>query len=341
MKVHSSDFFSRQAALHSIGEAGLRRLGSCSVGIAGVGGVGSSAAYYLAASGIGRLTLVDQDILEPSNLQRVHGTTSDDLYHPKAEILARAISDLGFSSARAIVDTVTNSNVGEIFDGINIVVDGLDNFRSRYVLNRFALRNHVPYLFASAVADQAHLALLSPPDSPCLECIMPNVVDRVEDSCERLGVSPSITGLTGTLAASAVIQFLLRLPTRLREQLLTVDMAGPDFLFTRLSRRESCTVCSDTNSIDSSIPSPSVSLLCGERTANVLPPPDFSFQLSSFSPTIPKEKILLNTESVLVFKHGQFVVSVFRNGRLLISGVSDETQASLLAQEVWEAVLAR
>src|SRR2546426_5636342 len=171
MIIKSEDYFSREVAIPSIGREGLRKLQSLSVAIVGVGGVGSSAAYYLARSGVGRLKLIDQDIVESTNLQRLHSATIEDLFHPKVEVLANRLSELAeWCQIEPIIETVTDRNADELLRDVDLIFDGLDNFRTRYILNKSALKSGTPYLFTSAVADQAHIALLSPPKTPCLEC---------------------------------------------------------------------------------------------------------------------------------------------------------------------------
>src|SRR5437870_10634693 len=216
--IDAAKLYVRQATVPSVGSEGLAKLRAATIAVAGVGGVGSSAAYYLARSGVGRIRLVDQDIVEPSNLPRVHGASREDLFHSKAEVLSRRLSDFGnWLSVETVVETITDRNVGDLFRDVDLIFDGLDNFRTRYILNRFALQSQTPYLFASAVSDQAHLALLNPPQTPCLECVMPHVMDRFEDSCETLGVGPSITGLTGSIGAETILRSLLGRPTLLRD----------------------------------------------------------------------------------------------------------------------------
>lgn len=338
MNDESTEFFARQVAIPEIGKEGLTRLQSTCVGIAGVGGTGSAAAYYLAKSGIGKLLLVDQDIVEPSNLQRIHTASDADLYRPKAEVVARNISNASkWTSAMPVIETITSRNVDQIFGDAHLVIDGLDNFRTRYVLNRFSVRTRTPYLFVSAVSQQAHISLLNPPRTPCLECIMPDVNDRVENSCEVLGVSPTITGLAGAIGAATCVRFLLGGYARTLDQLLTVDLAEPEFLYTKTTKRADCLACLNRLEPDS-FPSPTVTLLCGERTANILPSAEMDYQLSKVSARLPKEEILLTTDSVLVFQHGIHTTSLFRNGRLLIGNIDEEAQARHVAQEVRQII---
>ena len=335
MNVASSELYVRQATVPSIGPDGLTVLRSATVAVAGVGGVGSTAAYYLARSGIGRLSLIDQDIVEPSNLQRIHSATRQDLFHPKAEILARTLSEFDPSTRiDAVVETITDSNIERLLEDVDLVLDGLDNFRTRYILNNFAIRSKTPYLFLSAVAEQAHSALLNPPNTPCLECIMPDVSDRFEESCETLGVSPIITGLAGAIGASTAIQFLQGAKTRLTDEMLTVDIAGSDFLYSKLSKKKGCAACSDLSNHERHS-EPPVTLLCGEHTANALPPERMQVRLSSVSSGIPTEAILAKSDSVLVYRQGPRTISLFKTGRILIGGIDNEAEASRVANGIW------
>ena len=336
--MQSLDYFSREISIPGIGPAGLQKLQESSVAIIGVGGVGSAAAYYLARSGVGHLKLIDQDIVEITNLQRLHSASMNDLYHPKAEVIADRLSEqAAWCKIEPMIETVTDRNASALLRDVDLIFDGLDNFRTRYILNRFAVLSETPYLFASAIADQAHIALLNPPKTACLACIMPRVADRFADSCETLGVSPSITGLTGTLGTGVALRFLLGNPNQWNDKLVTVDMAGPEFLLTNLARRRDCDGCGNNNG-DRCGSDRLVTFLCGEHTANVLPLQDLTLELSKIGNSMPTDKILLSTASVLVYRHGEFTVSLFRNGRFLIGGVENEIQAVKMAREISQHV---
>lgn len=338
MNARQSAYFARQIATPSLGPDSLDKLQSSCVGVAGTGGVGSAVAYYLARSGLGRIKLVDQDIVEPSNLSRMHSVSEKDLFHPKAEAVSRSISNArSLCKVEAVVETITESNVERIFEDVDLIVDGLDNFRTRYIINKFAVKTETPYLFMSAVAEQAHLALLNPTKTACLECLMPSVPDRIIDSCEVLGISPTITGLTGSLGASCAIRFLAGRSTDLSRHLLTVDSAGPDFTLSSLARRENCRACAQLDN-DTAQTEPILTFLCGEHTANALPPPNIELKLSKVLGALRMDQELLATESVIVFRRGPFTISVFGNGRLLISGVDNEETASRIVRELRETL---
>ncbi len=339
MNVQAERYFARQTAVPDIGTRGLEKLRSSTVAVVGVGGVGSAAAYYLSKSGVGDLRLIDQDIVEATNMHRLHGAEMKDLYQPKAEVLARRLSRLHqWCNIQPVIETITGRNVDQLLGGADLVLDGLDNFRTRYVVNRFSSRTQTPYVFASSISEQAHVALFNPPKTPCLECAMPKVADRPEDSCEVLGVTPTIIGLVGATAANVTVRCLLQLSTKLSGKLLTIDMSGPDFLITKLSKRTDCSSC-NPSSIGTPEAHEIVSLLCGERTANVLPYSELDLDLYAVSKKIHQEDILTCTNSVVVFRKDAFTVSLFRNGRTLISGVEGEEQAVEMARQIWKEVL--
>ncbi|PYI94872.1 MAG: hypothetical protein DME98_18475, partial [Verrucomicrobia bacterium] len=123
----------------------------------------------------------------------------------------------------------------------------------------------------------------------------------------------------------------------LTDHLMTIDMGGPEFLFTKLLRRDDCAVCGRFPDENPGA-SPTVTLLCGERTANVLPIERLDLHLSQISAVIPTERILATTNSVLVYREGLYTISLFRNGRLLIGDIDDEAEASRVANHVWRTV---
>ncbi len=336
MSLQASEYFARQIAIPDIGKRGLQILRQSTVTIAGAGGAGSSAAYYLSKSGIGNLRIIDQDIVEATNLDRLHGAEIEDLYRPKAEVLATRLSRLvPWCRIEPVVETLTGNNADALLGQADLVLDGLDNFRTRYVVNRFCSRTRTPYLFASSVADQAHVALLTPPKTPCLECTMPNVVDRTEESCELLGVTPTITGLVGAITANITVRHLLQVSTKVSGRLLTIDMAGPDFAIADLARRPDCPSCNPSDTMIHQAQE-SVTLLCGAHTANVIPPSDLHLDLQTVSGKMRPGDILGQTDSVVVFRKNSSTVSLFQNGRTLISRVEDEQEALKMARGIWE-----
>jgi adenylyltransferase/sulfurtransferase len=338
MSMHMLDYFARQSAIPEIGPSGLQRLQSAKIAVVGTGGVGSAAAYFLASLGTGQLTLIDQDIVEESNLHRFLGADQHDLHQPKAQVLQRKLgSRHTWTRTEAIVETLRTENCNELLVGSDLIVDGTDNLRTRYILNRYAATNNTPYLFTSAIANQGHLSLFNPPATPCLECLMPTAQPAPTDSCETLGVTSTAVGIIGTLAASEAAKKVIGLPTRVLGQLLTIDLAGPEFLFTKIAKREKCATCNGSRS--ETVHHDSVVMLCGDNVANVLLEMEVSLDLQSLNTKIPRESTVASSDSVFVYTRQDHRVSVFKTGRLLIGNVSSEENARQVASEVWKEIL--
>ncbi len=319
-----------------VGSEGLERLQSAHVTIVGVGGVGSAAGFYLAQTGVGHLRLIDQDIIEPSNLHRLHGADQSHLYHPKAEVAAETLPHYApWTKTEPIIDTLRASNVNELLSGSDVVVDGLDNFRTRYLLNQYSYEARTPYVFASAVRNQGHLGVFHPPETGCLECEMPGVLDRAEESCESLGVTPTITGLVGGFAANEVAKILLQMEAGLMGRLLTIDTVGPEFVVVRVPKRKGCRICGGDESKPEVSEADPVTILCGGKAINVLPKLPLSLDLDLVSRSVPDQDILAVSSAALVYRRGLVVVSLFRTGRMLIEGVEGREEALQIATETW------
>jgi adenylyltransferase/sulfurtransferase len=332
------DYFARQSAIPEIGVSGLQRLQSARLAVVGTGGVGSAAAYFLASLGIGHLRLVDQDIVEESNLHRLIGADRQDLHLPKVDVLGQKLNSRHpWTKTEPIVETLRVGNSRELLGETDLIVDGTDNFLARSILNRFAMENNIPYLFTSAIANQGHLSLFNPPATACLECLMPITGPAPVDTCETLGVTSTVVGMVGTLAATEAAKRVLGLPTRILGQLLTVDLAGPDFVYTPIRKRENCGVCNSSSS--DQVRTDNVVMLCGDNVANVLPERDLFVNLESLNAKIPKESVVASSESVFVYTRQRHRVSVFKTGRLLIGNVHTEEAARQVASEVWNEIL--
>ncbi len=331
MNIPVQEYFTRQAALADIGSQGISKLQRSRVAIVGVGGVGSAIAYYLFRSGVGYIRVIDQDVVLESNLQRLHGIDYRDIYQPKAEALTRRLSEFQLScKIEPLVETLTRRNSSELLNGVDLIIDGLDNFRGRYIVNEYSVTESVPYLFTSSIGHQIHIALFAPPSTGCLECVMPGVVDRPEESCESIGVAVTATGLAGSFAASVAVRGLLNLSTDALGNILTLDLVGPEFILSKLNKRESCNVCGYSSNYTSG-DLESVFMLCGQNTANVLPTQSMRLDLSALSRDLPEDMLLRLSESVIVYKSGPHTVSLFKNGRVIIEGVSREKDAIKIA----------
>ncbi len=336
MNLQPRDYFARMIAVSEIGASGLEKLSKGRVALVGLGGVGSAAGLCLAKSGVGYIRLIDQDIVEPSNLHRLDGVSTDCLYRPKAEVAAEVLATANpWTKLEPVVETLRAGNSEDLLDGVDLIIDCLDNFRTRYVVNDYSHRTGTPFLFTSAVAYQGHVALFQPPETPCVECAMPDVVDRDEESCEALGVTPAVVGLVGIIAASEASKVLQGFPSQLRARLLTVDMMGPDFIISDISKNPTCRACK-MRGRNAHVSRENLTMLCGAKTANVLPRESLSLDLIALSERVQRNNILSSSDAVLVYRMRDLTVSLFRSGRVLIDGVRKEHEGQRVAEEIWQ-----
>jgi adenylyltransferase/sulfurtransferase len=338
MNVSRSEYFQRQTVIPDIGAAGLEKLRKAKATVVGVGGVGATIADFLARCGVGFLRLIDQDIVEPSNLHRLVGVGRESLYRPKSEVVASTISKKNpWTRIDPVVETLRPSNLTDLLVETDVIIDGLDNFRTRYYLNRHSLEEHVPYIFTSAIATQGHVGIFAPPETPCLACAFPSVVDRLEETCEVLGIIPPVVGIVGAIAANEAVKILVGLSTTLDGGLLTVDMACPDFLLSRVPRRDDCKACGVARDTGNP-PQGTLTILCGEKTFNIVPPVPLSLDLRTILRSLPQATVLTEAHSLLVYRVDKLTVSLFKSGRLLIKGADGEHEALSIARELWSRV---
>ena len=247
--------YGRHLALTEIGEQGQRRLKASSVLVIGAGGLGSPAALYLAAAGVGRITLCDFDVVDASNLQRQVLFGTADLGRPKVEAAAERLRALNPHVAVAMVpDRVSTQNVQALVDAHDVVVDGSDNFGTRYLVNDACVLAGRPNIYGSVFRFEGQASVFHPPDGPCYRCLFPEPPpEGLVPNCAQAGVLGALTGLVGSIQAAEAVKCLLGAGTSLLGRLLLVDLLGATFREVRLRRDPACAACSDHATITRAI----------------------------------------------------------------------------------------
>ncbi len=214
-------FYSRQILLDEIGYQGQQRLKKANVCIAGLGGLGSTVAIQLTAMGIGHLKLVDRDFVEESNLQRQHLYSFDVVGFPKVEAAVDRLRKVNpYVELEPLPISLNQSSAEVMVSGIDLVVDGLDNMRTRYAVNRACVKQGIPYVFGAAVSTFGNVSTIIPHKTACLECFYGNLDDRVLPSCGTVGVHPAILGVIASLEVAEAIKLLTGGEPRLANRLL-------------------------------------------------------------------------------------------------------------------------
>ena len=239
--------YSRQLLLPLVGEAGQLRLKAARVLVVGAGGLGSPVALYLAAAGVGTLGLVDDDRVDASNLHRqlLYGTA--DLGRPKLDAAAARLRDLNPHVAVELHPArLTAANARSLVAGHDLVVDGTDNFATRYAVNDACVALRVPNVYGSVHRFEGRVSVFAAPGGPCYRCLYPAPPpDGLVPSCAEAGVLGVLPGLVGTLQAAEALKLLLGAGEPLVGRLLVVDALTMRLLPVTVARDPACPACGD------------------------------------------------------------------------------------------------
>ncbi|KYF75842.1 molybdopterin biosynthesis protein MoeB [Sorangium cellulosum] len=249
------DRYSRHLLLPEVGEVGQAKLLSAKVLLLGAGGLGSPAALYLAAAGVGTLGLVDADVVDNSNLQRqiLHATSRVGM--PKVDSAEAAIRDLNPDvKVVKFQERVDSSNVDRIFDQFDIIVDGCDNFPTRYLVNDASVFKKKPVVHGSIFRFEGQVTTFMPGVGPCYRCLYPEPPPpHLAPSCQEAGVLGILPGLVGMIQATEAVKLILGKGAPLIGRLLTYDSLRMKFGELKLRRDKNCPACGESPTITSYI----------------------------------------------------------------------------------------
>ncbi|MCH2109316.1 MAG: molybdopterin-synthase adenylyltransferase MoeB [Polyangiaceae bacterium] len=246
------DRYSRHLLLPEVGEKGQEKLLKGKVLLLGAGGLGSPAALYLAAAGVGTIGLVDADVVDASNLQRQIAHSTSRVGMPKVESAEVALKELN-PDVKVIKyqERLNSENVDRIFgEGWDAIVDGCDNFPTRYLVNDASLFHKIPVVHGSIFRFDGQVTTFLPFDGPCYRCLYPEPPPaHLAPSCAEAGVLGILPGIVGTLQATEAIKIILGIGQKLDGRLLTYDSLGMTFRTLKLRRDKTCPACGDNATI--------------------------------------------------------------------------------------------
>ena len=240
--------YARHVRLPEVGEAGQLQLLGARVLLVGAGGLGSPAALYLAAAGVGTIGIVDDDVVDASNLQRQVLHNMDRIGMPKVESARESLLALN-PDVKVIMHQVRlrAANVLDVMAGYDIVVDGCDNFPTRYLVNDASLHLQVPVVHGSIFRFEGQVSVFQPYDGPCYRCIHPlPPPPEFAPSCAEAGVLGVLPGVIGSIQAMEAIKVILELGETLAGRILIYDALEQDFLTVSVGRDPECAACSDS-----------------------------------------------------------------------------------------------
>lgn len=242
--------YSRHILLNEIGIEGQQRLRDAHMLVIGAGGLGSPAAFYLASAGVGRITLVDDDVVDLTNLQRQILHTTDRIGQPKAVSGQTALAQINPQvEVDAIIERVDADRLEQLAAAATVVLDCSDNFATRHAVNRACVKHRRPLVSGAAIRFDGQLAVFDLRDerSPCYACLFPEG-DGEDELCAVMGVFAPLTGIIGTLQAAEALKLAAGIGTSMSGKLLLVEALAMELRSVSVPRDRDCPVCRDRSS---------------------------------------------------------------------------------------------
>jgi molybdopterin/thiamine biosynthesis adenylyltransferase len=334
------DRYSRQILFRAIGEDGQKKIAAASVGIVGCGATGSALASLLARSGVGTLRVIDRDYVEPSNLQRQSLFDEADAAESLPKAIAAAHKIIAFNSEILVeprVEDLIPSNIEATLEGMDLILDGTDNFETRYLINDYAVDRSLPWIYSAAVGSYAVTLNVIPGQTACLSCIFPDSPRGMVETCETSGILNSTVNLVASIAATEAIKILVggvSAPT-LRKTLLSFDLwTNENAEISAAKPRPGCRACGERDFIHLAGEGRPHITLCGRNSVQIHErqrPIDFAELDRKLQP----HGTVRHNDFVLKFWHEPYEMTLFPDGRAIIKGTTDTAIArSLYARYV-------
>ena len=331
------DRYSRQVLFPPIGEDGQRRLNGAHVAVIGCGATGAASSALLARAGVGRLTIIDRDFVEPSNLQRQLLFTEQDAADalPKAEAARRRIHEINRDvQVHAHVADLTPGNIGDLLGPCALLLDGTDNFETRYLLNDYAVSEGKPWIYAAAIGSYAATMTIlpAPYEKPtaCLVCLFPELPSGTVETCDTAGILNAAVCLASSLQVTEALKWMTGNHGDLRRTLWSMDLwTGEHSSLSAGRPRAGCRVCGDRDFRYLRGEARPVITLCGRNSVQIhehARPIHFQ-ELAA--------RLLLHgpvrfNDLLLRFQYGAFTLCIFPDGRTVVQGTSDPVRARSL-----------
>ncbi|MBZ5509886.1 MAG: ThiF family adenylyltransferase [Acidobacteriia bacterium] len=333
MSLTPEERYSRQVLFHGIGAEGQQRLRAAHIAIVGCGATGSAAAGLLARAGVGAIRIIDRDYVEPSNLQRQSLFDESDAAEslPKAIAAARKIAAFNTEiTVEPHVADLTPGNIEELLAGAQLILDGTDNFETRYLINDYAVRERVPWIYSAAVGSYGVSMNVLPGETACLACVFPESPRGSFETCDTAGILNSAAAAVAAIAATEALKFLVGARPAMRPTLLSFDLWRNDRSEISVQRaREDCRTCAERDFVHLAGKGRPHITLCGRNSVQIHErqrPIDFH----EIAQRLEAHGTVRHNEFVLKFWHAPYELTLFPDGRAIIKGTTDTAIARSL-----------
>lgn len=330
--------YSRQVLFGGIGVAGQQKLAEARVAIVGCGATGSALASLLARAGVGTIRIIDRDYVEPSNLQRQTLFDEADAREsvPKAIAAARKIA--AFNSQIVVepqVADLTPGNIDSLLAGAQLILDGTDNFETRYLINDYAVKNSLAWIYTAAVGSYGVSMNILPGRTACLACVFPEPPQGALETCDTAGILNSAVNLATSVSATEALKFLVGTEAQMRRRLLSFDVWSNERAEVATDKpRPGCRACDRHEFPHLAGEGRPHITLCGRNSVQIHER-HRPIDLADMSERLKPHGTVKHSEFVLKFWHEPYEMTLFPDGRAIIKGTTDTAIArSLYARYV-------
>jgi adenylyltransferase/sulfurtransferase len=320
--------YTRQTILNEIGEDGQEKIGRTRALIIGCGALGSVIANHFTRAGVGKLKIVDRDTVELENLQRQILYDENDIGSPKAisarERLNRINSKI---EVEAVVADLNPNSADSIFEDVDIVLDGTDNMETRYLINDICVNKKIPWIYGGAVATYGMTMNIVPEETACLTCAFPQMPKAGSlPTCDTVGVLNMVPSIIASIEATEALKIMIN--KEYSRDLIVYNVWNHDFQRIKIKRNMDCKTCAHHNYEYLNARRKEVTtVLCGRNSVQITAASGGRISLESLAERLKKIGDVKLGSVHLIFRTQDVQITVFSDGRSIVKGTDDETQA--------------
>ena len=328
------DRYSRQMLFPGIGKEGQRKLGRSHVVVIGCGGLGTVIATCLVRSGVGKVRIIDRDFIEYHNLQRQVLFDEEDIRNelPKAIAAERHLKKINSSiEVEGIVADVNFTNIEKFIAGADLILDGLDNFETRLLINDACLKHKIPWIYGGAIAATGMTMNIIPGETPCFRCLGDDPAQLGAGlTCDTVGVISPAPFIIGCLQSVEALKILVGAQNEINRGLIFIDVWEGNFHSVAVSRRPDCPTCHGKYEFLEGRFGVKTTTLCGQNAVHVVNTRVGGISLEELAARLRPVSPVTRSEFMLRFKVDNHEIVVFADGRAIINNTTDESLAKRL-----------
>jgi adenylyltransferase/sulfurtransferase len=325
------DRYSRQVTLPYIGVAGQKSLLRSSVLVAGCGALGTVTATQLVRAGVGKVRIVDRDFIEYHNLQRQVLFDEEDVRDqiPKAMAAERHLRKVNSSvEVEGIVDDINYGSIQRHVQGMDIILDGLDNLETRYLINDAALKNGIPWVYGAAIASHGMTMTILPGETPCLRCIFPHMPEQGSSlTCDTAGVISSAPFIVASLQFVEAVKILIGASDQINRTLTSIDVWDGGVARMEVQSSETCPACHGVYEFLRPGSGTKTASLCGQDSVQILNPQKGRLSFPELAQRLEPLGPVSYNDFMLRFVADSHEMVAFPDGRAIVKGTSDQAVA--------------